>query len=421
LHDAFQSEPNSIRKFCPPCWKRRDEANERIYLITYLCLGLLGIVLASMNSQWGFLLLTFFLFHVFGILGTVPHELGHALAARALNLHVFQVVVGVGKKLFDFRILGVLVEFRTIPYGGYTLALPLDAQRFRSRHFIYALAGPIANLIVALAILGLAGWDRIADFRPHEKISPWSLLFASNALIFLSNLVPRACPSATGWTVSDGLHLIRSLTMKKDDLDHLRSAAFVMHWNAAREKGDAPSAIAWVDRGLKEFPEDRALLTSHAMNLLEGGQFEEARGLLKKLLHTADADDLAARALLMNEVAYADALIATDELLQEADEYSDYASKIFPWSAPIKATRGAVCIQRGQLADGIALLQHSLEESGDPWRRAQNSCLLAIAEARRGNHDRAAKHLHVARELRPDCFLLGRAERAVNEAGHQAA
>ena len=79
--------------------------------MTYVCLGALGVVLAAMKSHWGFLLLTFFLFHVFGILGTVPHELGHALAARALNLHLFQVVVGVGKKLFECRILGVLVEF----------------------------------------------------------------------------------------------------------------------------------------------------------------------------------------------------------------------------------------------------------------------------------------------------------------------
>ena len=421
LHDAFQNEPNSIRKFCPPCWKRRDEANERIYLITYVCLGLLGIVLASMNSQWGFLLLTFFLFHFFGILGTVPHELGHALAARALSLHVFQVVVGVGKKLFDCRILGVLVEFRTIPYGGYTLALPLDVKRFRSQHFIYALAGPVANLIVALVILGLAGWDRIADFRPHEKISPWSLLFASNVLIFLSNLVPRAYPSSTGGTVSDGLHLVRALTMKKDDLDHLRSAAFAMHWSAARERGDTLSAITWIGRGLKEFPEDRTLLTNHAINLLEAGRIQESRELFQKLFQGADVDDHASRALLMNEVAYADALIGANELLQEADEFSEYALKVLPWSSAIKGTRGAVFIRRGQLAEGIALLQHALEESEDRWRRAQNACLLAIAETRRANQEQAIKYFQVARQLQPDCFLLKQAERAINEAGDQAA
>ncbi len=421
LHDAFQSEPNSIRKFCPPCWKRRDEANERIYLGTYVCLGVIGIVLAAMNSQWGFLLLTFFLFHVFGILGTVPHELGHALAARALNLHVFQVVVGVGKKLFECRILGVLVEFRAIPYGGYTLALPLDAQNFRLRHFIYALAGPVANLIVALIILASVGWDHVIDFRPHEKLSPWSLFFASNALIFLSNLIPRAYPSATGWTVSDGLHLIRALTMKQDDVNQLRSAAFAMHWTAARENGNTRLAAEWIDKGLKEFPEDRALRINHAIDLLEAGQLNEARALFKNILDEADADDIAARAQLMNEIACVDALTATRELLDDADAYSDYAVKVFPWSAAIKGARGAVFVQRGQLAEGIPLLEQALEGSDERWRRAQYACLLAIAKIRRADHAKAAQYLQLARELQPPCFLLGRAERAINEARARAA
>jgi len=421
LHEAFQSEPNSIRKFCPPCWKRRDETNERIFLMTYVCLGALGVVLAAFNSQWGFLLLTFFMFHVFGILGTVPHELGHALAARALNLHVFQVVVGVGKKLFECRILGVLVEFRTIPYGGYTLALPVDGRRFRIRHFVFALAGPVANLIVALVIFAIAGWDVIADFRPHEKISPWSLLFASNALIFISNLVPRSHASATGWTISDGLHLLRALTMKPVDISPLRATAFAMHWSAAREKGDMHLAAAWIERGLQEFPKDRTLLTHHGTCLLEAERLEEARALFKKLLEETEADDVAGRALLMNEIASVDALAGTEEFLDEADEYSDHALKVFPWSAPIKGARGAVFVRRGQLADGIGLLQHSLEESDERGARAQNACWLAMAEAQRGNYEVAKSYVQTARELQPEYFLIGRAERVINEAGVRAA
>jgi len=389
--------------------------------MTYVCLGALGVVLAAMNSQWGFLLLTFFLFHAFGILGTIPHELGHALAARALHLHVFQVVVGVSKKLFECRLLGVLVEFRTIPYGGYTLALPVDGQHFRIRHFIYALAGPVANLMVALIILGVAGWDRVADFRPHEKISPWSLLFASNAFIFVSNLIPRAYPSATGWTVSDGLHLVRALTMKPEDIDHLRAAAFAMHWRAAREKGDMRSAAAWVDRGLQEFPEDRTLLIHHGSDLIEGEHLDEACALFKKLLQEVDADDVAGRALLMNDIAHVNALAGSKELLDEADEYTDHALKMFPWSAPIKGTRGAVLVRRGQLVEGIGLLEQSLQGAEERAGRAQNACWLAIAETQRGNYEAARSYVQIARKLYPECFLVARAERAINEAGDRAA
>ena len=135
IHSAFHNEPNSIRKFCPPCREKRDAANSYIYLATYVALGLVGFVLAFQKSHWGFLLLTFFLFHLFGIVATLPHELGHALAARAFGMHVFQVAVGVGKKLFQCRILGVIVEFRAIPYGGVTMALSAERNSVRLRQF----------------------------------------------------------------------------------------------------------------------------------------------------------------------------------------------------------------------------------------------------------------------------------------------
>jgi tetratricopeptide (TPR) repeat protein len=423
LHEAFRydADPNSVRKFCPPCWKRRNEAHNRTHLITYLCLGAGGVVLAVINSQWGFLLLTFFLFHVFGILGTAPHEIGHALAARALNLHVYEVVIGFGKKLFQCRISGVLVELRAIPYGGYTLAVPMDGRFVRIRDIVYALAGPVANLVVALVVFAVAGWDRIADFRPHEKISPWSLLFASNALIFVSNLIPRSDASETRRSMSDGMHLIRALTMKQEDLDRFRAMTFAVHWNAAQERGDMRSAAAWIDRGLQEFPENRALLAHRASYLTAAERFDEARSLFKRLLEEADADNVAERALLMNDIAYVNLLMGRKELLDEADSYSDHALKVFPWSAFTKGLRGAVFVGRGQLADGIGLLQHSLQESEEPAGRAQSACWLAIAEAQRGNYEAARSYVNIARDAHPESFLIARAERAINEKGDRAA
>jgi tetratricopeptide (TPR) repeat protein len=414
LHDAFRNEPNSIRKFCPPCWQRRDAANDRIYLGTYLFLGLLGTVLACYQSQWGFLLLMFFLFHVFGILATVPHELGHALAARAFGMHVFQVAVGVGKKLFECRLFGVLVEFRTIPYGGMTLALSDRREHFRMRQSVYALAGPVANLIVALTVLAIVGWDRIADFRPHEKVSPWTLLFASNVVVFLTNLWPHVSVSSTGAAMlSDGAHLLRAFRMKEEHREDLRSAFYIAHADAARQRCDMKAAAEWIERGLRDYPEDRELLLQHGVSLIEAQKFSEARTLFQKLLQNSDADDLGIRALLMNDIACVDALIGGQELLDEADEYSDYSLKILPWMAGVKGTRGMVLVERGALLDAIPLLEASWREAEEPWGRAQSACFLAIAEARRGNHEKAMYYLKLARELHPRCFLIPRAERSM--------
>jgi len=416
FHNAFHNEPNSIRKFCPPCWEKRNAADNWIYLGTYVFLGVLGTVLACYKSHWGFLLLMFFLFHVFGILATVPHELGHALAARVFGMEVFQVAVGIGKKLFDCRMFGVLVEFRTIPYGGMTFALSADRERFRLRQSIYALAGPVANLLVALIVLAVVGWDRIADFRPHEKVSPWTLLFASNVLVFITNLWPDVSVSSTGGAMlSDGAHLLRAFRMKQEDREDLRTAFYTAHAEAARQRCDMKRARDWIERGLREYPEDRELLLQHGASLIEGQRFSEARTLFQKLLQDSDADDLGVRALLMNDIACVDVLIGGKELLNEADEYSDYALKILPWTAGIKGTRGMVLVERGDLLNAIPLLEGSLREAEEPWGRAQSACFLAIAEARRGNHEKASSYLQLARELHPECFLMARAECSVGQ------
>jgi hypothetical protein len=415
LHSAFHNEPNSIRKFCPPCWQKRDAANDRIYLGTYIFLGVLGAILAYYQSQWGFLLLMFFLFHVFGILATVPHELGHALAARASGMHVFQVAVGVGKKIFECRMFGVLVEFRTIPYGGVTMALSPSRENFRLRQFVYALAGPVANLIVALIVLAVVGWDRIADFKPHQKISPWALLFASNALVFVTNLIPRSFPSPMGQMISDGGHIVRAFVMKKEHVEELRKAFYLAHAEAARQRYDMKAAAEWIERGLREYPNDRGLLLQRGVVLIEAREFSEARALFQKLLQDSDADDLGLRALLMNDIACVDALIGGRDLLDEADEYSDYAIKILPWMAGVKGTRGTVLVERGDLLDAIPLLEASLREAEEPWGRAQSACFLAIAHARRGDHENAATYLNLARQLHAECFLIPRAERSLNQ------
>lgn len=204
-------------------------------------------------------------------------------------------------------------------------------------------------------------------------------------------------------------------------MSHLRAAAFAMHWRAAHEKGDVRSATTWIERGLQEFPKDRTLLIHRGSNLIASGHLDEARALFKKLLQEIDADDVTGRALLMNDIACVDALTGTKELLDEADEYSDHALKVFPWSTSIKGTRGAVFVRRGQLADGIALLEDSLQESEERGGRWQNACWLAMAESQRGNRNQAKQYLDLARELRPEGFLLGRAEGALNESADEVA
>jgi len=91
------------------------------------------------------------------------HELGHLAAARLLRVPVTAVVLW--------------------PMGGFT-AVRLSPGRFRAELGI-ALAGPSVNLLLALLIAGLGGWEGPgARWRP-EVVFGWL-----NLLLGLFNLLP---------------------------------------------------------------------------------------------------------------------------------------------------------------------------------------------------------------------------------------
>ena len=119
------------------------------------------------------------------------------------------------------------------------------------------------------------------------------------------------------------------------------------------------------------------------------------------------------RYVMLNNIAYVDALIGTPDLLLEAEQYSLEAFRGIPWLPSMKGTRGTVLVQRGELDEGVALLEQSMNESQEANGKAENGCILAIAETKRGNRERAKSLLDVARQLNPECYLLPRAEEAL--------
>jgi hypothetical protein len=112
------------------------------------------------------------------------------------------------------------------------------------------------------------------------------------------------------------------------------------------------------------------------------------------------------RLLMLNNVAYADALLGEPDLLPEADEYSREALKHLAWHASVKGTRGTVLVERGQLEAGIALLKEALQEHTEPENKALNACHLAVAEQKRRDFKAAAEYWELARMLDMDCPLL---------------
>jgi regulator of sigma E protease len=90
------------------------------------------------------------------------HELGHALAARALHLHVTAVSFGLGPPLGQVRWGDTRILLGLIPFGGYVRVAELveesgagnPARPGLAARLAVILAGPLANYAVAV-LLGL--------------------------------------------------------------------------------------------------------------------------------------------------------------------------------------------------------------------------------------------------------------------------
>src|SRR6267142_4659131 len=81
---------------------------------------------------------------------TVPHELGHAIAARLLGYEHIRILIGAGKTLVSFELAGFYWVINAIPFGGLTIA-NAPAKPRRWKEFILVSAGLAVNAALALA------------------------------------------------------------------------------------------------------------------------------------------------------------------------------------------------------------------------------------------------------------------------------
>src|SRR6186997_3301310 len=88
------------------------------------------------------------------------HEYGHLLAAKLCGIPVKRFSIGFGPKLFGFKRGETSYWFSLIPLGGYVWPA-LDDTEFRRlpayKRIIFALGGPIANIVGAFIGLFLIG------------------------------------------------------------------------------------------------------------------------------------------------------------------------------------------------------------------------------------------------------------------------
>ncbi len=157
------------------------------------------------------------------------------------------------------------------------------------------------------------------------------------------------------------------------------------------------------------YPSNELLLNWRGVLALGLGEYDKARGCFFELLDRPDIPAMA-RPILLNNIAYADALMDREDLHAEADAFSREAMEAMGWSPAMRGTRGTVLVALGQFEEGLVLLRESMTQVTNPMYKAESACLIAEAECGLGNHAAARTYLDEARKLAPQCRLLDRAE-----------
>lgn len=352
------------------------------------------------------------------ILLTTLHEAAHALVARLVGLRVYRITIGYGRRLFAFRLGRVKVELHLIPFGGATqLAARYASGRWRM--WLAVAAGP--GLHVALACL----FNYLEDHEPFSSqlfysSHTWLAAFMQNLatinmICLISNLLPYRTGDANGVAASDGYQMLKIPFMTAAELEQYQVAELLHRAKEQSEAGEPEQALAAAEAAWQQFPENRAIRFSLAHHRLGVGDYEQAYADFKALLDTCEADsERDRRLLLLNNLAYAGALLNRPDLLVEADQYSAEALQSAPAIAAFTGTRGAVLLRLGRVTEGVTLLQRSHKQLSDrPRERGAEAGWLALGEALQGKFNEAANWLEKARADKPEQCLLQQLEQEI--------
>jgi tetratricopeptide (TPR) repeat protein len=430
LDETYVTEVSVLgraRRYCPRCSRERNERNSRrivpilggLVLLAFLLLSLGGSRTGSAAASAGWAIANLCLFLVFLEIATLPHELGHALAAHLLGLRVFSITCGVGPRVYERTVAGVRLRINAYPFGGFTLSTPRDPRLWRLKSFLVVAAGPAVNGILLVVVLVFVTDLRIESIL--EGLRPGLAFLGASLFLLILNLVPMTVESAAGLNLNDGLSLLRIPFLKPSDRVEALSARYVLEALSCRERALLPEARSWAERGIDACPDSPSLHLDLGLTLALLGECEKAR---REFVFVAELPGVppAVQAIARNNLAWANVVTGPNDRLEEADRVSQEALMTLGWMPALKGTRGAVLVELGRIEEGLVLLREALRDGRDedlhPMARATYSGALALGLLAQGRHEEAQAWLVAARGHYPSCPLLPRVEAALAAGGN---
>lgn len=352
------------------------------------------------------------LFIVVSAVVVTLHELGHAIGAWAMRIHVREIWIGAGPTLFSVTFGELKVSLRPFLFEGRTLLSTTNSKRLRARLWVATLAGPVMSLGTGLAVWLM--FPQKFGVAMLSGFAPTALFVLLSVLVSIANLLPLTMWSMNGRIKSDGLQLLRLPTAPDSDFDSMFRLGFARELKRATERRDIPAVIECARRALSRFPDDFQLTLILATCLNKEDSGEEKWPLVRSLI-ARKAPNPDVRARLLNTWAWECYERADRSLLGEADDASREALELVPDDASLLDTRGHVLVWAGRHAEARAPLLRALELASNPEARAYATCGLALASASTGDRVDAERWLKKARDLSPGLPFLDRVAKLLSE------
>jgi regulator of sigma E protease len=143
------------------------------------------------------------------------HELGHFLAAKKLGIPIARFSVGLGPKIWGFKMGETEYRLSMIPCGGYVMPALNEEEAFdtiplKSR-ILFALGGPAANILGAVLGLSLMNIVKLGFsvnsviYLPLEQICQLAMQIATAIPLLLSQ--PENLSGIVGIVAAGGAHV----------------------------------------------------------------------------------------------------------------------------------------------------------------------------------------------------------------------
>jgi tetratricopeptide (TPR) repeat protein len=333
----------------------------------------------------------------------VVHEAGHAVASLLLGHRIFEIQFGAGPAL-RLRAGGAHIVIGPLLVSGHVASGSTSASGFRWKRLVIVAAGPTTNAL--MFGVGL-------PFLPSNQLRDFAVV---NAFVLINNLLPFSQRTPLGPQPNDGLALVRTLLDPDGELDEQRAAIRAVEAQELVELGDRDGARATVHEALVIHPHSRILRNWLGHDLVVSGLFSEAREVFSTLVQDDERREdpvlrrrlLAPSAIHLNNLAWADLMLADPGLLGEANAASARAIELLPKAPAIWGTRAFALIATGHFAEGIALAQKAFTKERDPQNKALQACVVAIGQARNWRFAESERWHTIARSLDAQCALLDR-------------